>query len=199
MKSSRSARFTAATVFAASMFFTAATASGAVPFNDNVVSARVLVGPAGSVSGTTVSATSEVGEDFYRYASPSVWFKWKASTAGWVSFDTCAIPEDWDTVLTIFNIDTPGDWGTDVVRARDDDLCTGPMDRGSIVAYNVLAGATYYIQLAGYAAVSTGPYTLRWRMGQTYDEVWAAGDRLCDSSLLPRNGSRTCPPARGRR
>jgi hypothetical protein len=50
------------------------------PANDNFVNAQVITGSSGTVSGTNVNATTEVGEP--GFAGASVWYAWNSSQGG---------------------------------------------------------------------------------------------------------------------
>jgi hypothetical protein len=57
------------------------------PANDNFANAQVITGSSGTVSGTNVNATTEVGEP--GFAGGSVWYSWNFSQGGVVQIDTC--------------------------------------------------------------------------------------------------------------
>jgi hypothetical protein len=75
----------------------AATATAAPPPNDNFADAQVLSGQLPlDVAGTTVEATREVGEPVAAEATPSghsIWFRWEATSTGYVSIGDCGSEE----------------------------------------------------------------------------------------------------------
>ncbi|HVV48794.1 MAG TPA: hypothetical protein VHO06_03970 [Polyangia bacterium] len=76
----------------------AATAVAATPpANDDFADAKILGGPLPlEVAGTTVGATREVGEPIAAEATPSghsVWFRWEATSTGYVSVGACGSEE----------------------------------------------------------------------------------------------------------
>lgn len=170
------------------------------PANDNFADAQLLVGARGVVNGNSTAATMETDEWWYQYAdSHSVWYQWVAPADRWVSFDTCGSGSgSFDTVVAVFTFTgTPGDWTGSWGNYFNDDDC--PANK-SFVARYVNAGTTYWIQVTGYYAWSYGQFRLSWRTGLTFDDVvqpvLGGG---CSRALRPRDGSRPCPPDRGRR
>ena len=132
------------------------------PTNDDVVDAFELTG-SGSWTGDTTLATVEVGEPGYGdNPDATVWFKWVATTDGWLDVDSC--DTSFDSVLSVYSISNiliP--WNNDVFIDGDDssapDSCGGDDPARIMVA--VSAGSTYYIQLDGYDA-EFGPAQLNW-------------------------------------
>jgi hypothetical protein len=106
------------------------------------------------VDGTTVDATSQIGEpEHYADLEPfySVWFKWTAPSNGAVSFDTCDSDIPFDSVLAVYRGSAIGYL---VQESSDDDgaACTGPGDNnaGSSITTAVTQGIQYHIAVDGY-------------------------------------------------
>ncbi len=120
--------------------------AAAAPANDNFSNAEALAGPDGTVSGTTIGATSQPGEPCAIEVwgcGPSVWYTWQtpAATTTQVSFDTC--PAAWDTTLGVF---TGNSLATLEAVAEDDGAC----GLGSRVDFAAIPGTTYSIRVGGY-------------------------------------------------
>src|SRR6266581_5960307 len=62
------------------------------PGNDNFTNAYVISGGQGSTNGTTLRATRETGEPYHAGVtnSPSVWYKWTASSNGATTLNVTA-------------------------------------------------------------------------------------------------------------
>ena len=123
------------------------------PANDDFANAEQLSGETGSVNGTTIGASMEVGElDHLGYAWNSVWFDWTAPSSGWTTFETCG--SAFDTVLAVYT-------GSDVAAlgsvAGNDDAC----GLESRVHFQAVAGTVYRLALAGYDG-ETGDFTVAW-------------------------------------
>ena len=136
-------------------------ASGAITIhwlqkNDNFLAGTNLTGASGTINGTTVGATKEVGEPNHA-GSPggrSIWFKWTAPTTGTKTFDTMG--SGYDTTLGVYT-------GTAVnaltLVANNDDISARDLD--SRVTFPVTAGVTYRIAVDGYGGAS-GTVKLNW-------------------------------------
>lgn len=189
-----------ASAVVAAFAFTVMTAqpAAAAPRNDDVVHATRISGMSGSVSGTTVLATTEPGEGFIFSAdAPTVWYRWTAPVTGLVSFDVCTgTPAGYDAFVMFFQIPVPGDWSMYSGAAS---IYSGICANGTYVSVtSITEGTTFFIQVTGQDADDFGSFTLRWRTGATLQEVLDVSASSCDASRGPIRG-RGCPPARGRR
>ena len=121
---------------------------------DRFASARPIAGVSGSVSGSNVNASFEMGEGTVPASSSpyqTVWFAWKAPSAGFAAVNTCAA--GFDTAMVVY----VGNVLTTEVLASNDDGC----GRGSAVGFETTAGTTYRISVDGFGA-EMGPFTLSW-------------------------------------
>src|SRR5919198_1029881 len=119
-------------------------AASAAPANDNFASAEALAGDSGTVAGTNVDATTELGEPFHAGAigGASVWFRWTAPFSGKVLIDTCR--SSFDTLLSVYTGSAIGQ--ATLVAASDDD-CEDVRSRARFAAQ---AGTTYRIAVDGF-------------------------------------------------
>ena len=143
-------------VVATTMMVCVSSASAAAPANDNYANAVALEGPAGTVSGTTIDATSEPGEPCAIEVwgcGPSVWYTWQtaATTPTLVSFDTCNVA--YDSTLQVF---TGNSLATLQVVAEDDGAC----GLGSQVLFAAAPGTTYSIRVGGFG-LNRGTFQLQ--------------------------------------
>ncbi|HEV8428215.1 MAG TPA: hypothetical protein VGQ41_09975 [Pyrinomonadaceae bacterium] len=136
------------------------------PANDNFVSAQVLTGCSGSVTGTNISATKESGEPNHLSSQPdnhggthSAWYQWQAPISESVIINTSG--SNFDTVLGVYT-------GTQVndltVVAQNDDVDPGVV-QSSTVTFNAVAGTIYKIAVDGYDSGDggdTGAIQLNW-------------------------------------
>lgn len=137
----------------------ASSARSAAPVNDFFADAQVISGSSGSVSGSNVGATGEVGEpDDARVSAPiqSVWFKWTVPLRATWSFDTCG--SSFDTTIGIY-------YGTSVgnlyLLATADDDHTGACGDDSRVILQGIPGSIYRISVDGFST-ATGSLVLNW-------------------------------------
>jgi hypothetical protein len=124
----------------------------AAPANDDFASAEVLSAglPVVGVMGSNVGATKEAGEPGRSIpfgvepAGHSVWYRWEATSPGWVSVDTCG--SGFDTMLDVYTGSLPGP--IDVVRSKE-----GPRTDcgagGAQVTFRAEAGTSYAIRVDG--------------------------------------------------
>lgn len=141
-----------------------APAAWSAPPNDLFGNAQVLQGAGGTVSGTTIDATTEPGEPEHGIdaTGASVWFRWTAPVTGTATFDLCAPETAYDTILAVYT-GGPVDQLSSV--GRDDDGC-GELSSSSTVSFSAAAGTTYSIAVDGYAPW-VGDFVLRWRLPPT--------------------------------
>ncbi|HEY3024869.1 MAG TPA: NF038122 family metalloprotease [Pyrinomonadaceae bacterium] len=138
------------------------------PGNDNFANARVIVGCTGSVSGTDLNATKEIGEPNHspdnNGGTHSVWYQWQSPSSGSVTFTTAG--SGYDTVLGIYS-------GTSVntltlIGKNDDipDVPGQPHQVTSSVTFPASAGTVYRIAVDGYnnggSGGDMGPLKLNW-------------------------------------
>jgi hypothetical protein len=131
--------------------------SGGTPENNNFVNAQAISGNTGSVTGSNVNATKEIGEPNHAGNSggPSVWYSWQAPASGTATFKTAN--STFDTLLAVY---TGGSVGALTQIASNDDVVTG-VDTSSIVVFNATAGTTYRIAVDGWNG-ATGNIVLNW-------------------------------------
>jgi hypothetical protein len=125
------------------------------PTNDSFAVATPLALTTGraQVTGSTVLATRETGEPLHATSTGahSIWWRWTAPASGGVSATT--LGSNFDTVLGVYT-------GTSVsalTRIADNDdeetIEQNPNDnrkRTSLVAFNAVAGTTYYFAVDGW-------------------------------------------------
>ena len=154
----------------------AAGAVSAQPTNDFFANATVLTGLTGYTNGdntlatlenceTNLVNTPEYGPDAI---TNSVWYAWTAPTSGFLEVDTGGSTPNLDFVLALWT-------STNAVPSMCDGSLTNLLadDGISINGYSeldfpVVAGATYYLEVASYADGSVpfdnaGPYQLNWK------------------------------------
>ena len=125
------------------------------PINDNFADAMLLSGESGGISASNVGATFETDEPQHEYSSAttSVWWKWTPTKSGSVTFSTEG--SSFDTILAVYTGSTLSSLEQ---YALDDDKGS---NQTSICTFEVVAGTTYYIAVAGYNA-KTGAIKLSW-------------------------------------
>ena len=144
-------------------------AAQAQPANDNYANAIDLTafGDTGSTTGSNVGATIEPGEQsigaFAGYVVSSVWYSWTAPTNETMEFDPTGSP--FGTNLAVVQIFTNSGSGVGSLQ------WVGYSYYGYLGGYlydytnsfQVVAGQTYYISVAGYEYPSaTGSFQLNW-------------------------------------
>jgi hypothetical protein len=149
------------------------TVAGA-PANDNFAAAQSLTGGSGTVSGSTVGATREIGEP-HHVGNPggnSIWYRWSASTSGACRFDT--IGSAFDTLLAVYT-------GTSLANltliAANDDIVTG-ISTNSQLSFIATAGTVYYIAIDGFSGgressvpTASGSVVLQWTANSTLPTI----------------------------
>lgn len=140
------------------------------PSNDFFARAQTIEGPSGSVEGFNSRATSELGEPAHAGspAASSVWYRWRPTTGGTVTFTTQG--SSFDTVLAVYlglSVSTI----TNVTS--NDDVTPGALTPAagltSSVTFPAQANATYYIAVDGATSLfsfnkngETGNIALNW-------------------------------------
>ncbi|PQV64728.1 Carboxypeptidase regulatory-like domain-containing protein [Abditibacterium utsteinense] len=145
------------------------------PSNDLFSKAKVIEGSSGTVTGTNVSATHEVGEDNHAQGggSASIWYRWRPVNRGTVTFTTkgSAI----DTVLGVYlglSVSTV----TEVTSNDDVASNTTPADTTSSVTFPAQAGAIYYIAVDNSSkSGGTGDITLNWNQNVEATRIKLSG------------------------
>jgi hypothetical protein len=132
------------------------------PANNNFSRAEIIAGQTGSVNGSTVAATREVGEPPHvgNGGGRSVWYRWTAPGAGAWRFDT--VGSGFDTLLAIYT----GNELTQLTQvAANDDIVAG-VNTNSIVSFVATAGQVYQIAVDGFSpeggSAASGPVKLNW-------------------------------------
>src|SRR5262249_15323286 len=127
--------------------------AAAQPANDFFTNALTIAGFSGSVTGSTVGATLEMGEPIVidsRGGVPipdgaSVWFRWTAPASGTVFFNTFG--SQFDTVLAAYD-------GTNLATvlqlAGNDDF----LFLQSQISWPAQGGTEYRVKLSGFAGIS---------------------------------------------
>lgn len=161
------------------LFAGSSVAWAAAPANDNFADAMPLVGPAGTLSGSTVEATSEgaAGEPCEFNCSPTVWFVWTlpSSTRNTVTFSLCG--STFDTSLSVYTGATFGEMST---AAQSDDFC----GKASQVTFLALPGVVYSVRVGGTGMGISGNFTFAYPAGGPLPSAGAPdgdGDGITDA------------------
>jgi V8-like Glu-specific endopeptidase len=123
---------------------------GARPVNDTC--AGVIPIGAGTYFGTNTAALTE-GDNNCAGSSGDVWYSFQPSCSGSVTMSTCGAGTDFDTVLSAHS-GCPGTAANQIVC--NDDSC----GLQSSITFNVTAGSTYTIRVAGYSTTNSGNFQL---------------------------------------
>ena len=129
---------------------------GTPPDNDNLSKGAVLSGTSGTERGHNSLATRQSGEPRHagRTGGTSVWYRWTAPRAGFVTFDTQG--SGFDTLLAAYTGSTPSN--LDLVESNDDDRSIAPQSQ---MRWFARSGTTYRIAVDG-ASGAQGNITLHW-------------------------------------
>jgi hypothetical protein len=125
---------------------------GSNPPNDYFSNAQTISGVSGTVSGTTVGATREQGEECC-VGSPSVWYRWTAPASQAAIFDTRGTGPAADSRLYVYL----GDSVRTLETVAEDD--NSAPNRASRVTFPAVAGRTYHIKVETWSA---GAVKLNW-------------------------------------
>lgn len=144
-------------------YFLCLTSTAAV--NDMFSDSIVISGNNGTVTGSNVDATLEVGEPQFGNQK-TVWWTWTAPASGVCNFNTC--DSGFDTYLVVYT----GNSVTSLsLVAENDDSEDCPDDALSIVCVEVTAGTTYQIQISGCEKASdAGIIKLNWQLGGAFGD-----------------------------
>ena len=117
------------------------------PPNDNFVNAQLITGASGEVSGTTTNGTPETGEPSHGGSGPtrSIWYSWTAPSSGTIGFDATLF----DATHTDLGGSVAAYTGTSVSALTP---VTQAASGGFDIAWNAVAGTTYYIAVDGASA-----------------------------------------------
>lgn len=139
-------------------------APGVVPPNDSFANAAGinLAGGSTQVTGATIGGTTQSGEPRHdsEPSSHSIWWRWAATSSGPVTVS--AMGSNFDTVMGVY---TGSAVNALTSIASNDDEVSGEV-RTSKLAFNAVAGTTYYIAIDGWNA-SYGQVTLTLSTGAT--------------------------------
>jgi hypothetical protein len=138
----------------------------AQPANDNFASATVITGSSGSVTGSNVNATAEVGEPSHAGSGAvrSAWWSWTPTSTASVTFTT--LGSVFNTRLAIYTGTAVGSL-TAVVSGAS--AGTGLIY--SSVTFTAVSGTTYRIAVDGVFGTS-GAITLNWTQSLPPDSGW---------------------------
>jgi autotransporter-associated beta strand protein len=119
-------------------------AADPVPANDNFANRINVTGTNTTVMGSNLGATLEIGEPLHRgyYGGKSVWWRWTAPDAGFVTIDT--IGSQIDTLLAIYT----GTSLATLIEVASDDESGG--NYTSLVRFPAKSNVTYQIAVDGY-------------------------------------------------
>ena len=135
------------------------------PVNDDFANAATISGASGSVSGTTVGATTQYGEPLPNYkaaATNTIWWVWTAPGSGDVTFSTTNTPAFSTSIDgyadTVMGVYTGSSVNSLTIIKEDDD---GGRNRTSICSFSATAGTRYYIAVSGFG-INQGTVKLNW-------------------------------------
>jgi len=145
------------------------------PPNDNFANAQVISGCSGSVTGSNVASTHEVGEPthFPGVGHRSVWYSWQAPSTGSATITTAG--SGYDTVLAVYIGSSVGSLGS-AIASNDDipDVPGQPHNVTSSVTFSASAGTIYKIAVDGFdnggSGGDTGSIELNW--SQSCTDSW---------------------------
>lgn len=127
------------------------------PPNDNFANPIAMTSGAGSISGTNVSATRELGEPAHAFllGDKSVWYSWVAPFSGQATVDT--VGSNFDTTLAVYT----GPIINQLLNLGSNDDIVSGSNKASRVQFNLTAGQTYLIAVDGWNS-EYGNVTLNW-------------------------------------
>jgi hypothetical protein len=126
------------------------------PTNDDLAASLAIQGPSGSVSGTTLGATKEVGEPNHagNVGGASIWYSWTAPATGSANFET--VGSDFDTLLAVY---TGSDVSNLTLVGANDDIDYPDIRTSRVGPVPVQGGTTYRIAIDGYRFTGQPPFT----------------------------------------
>jgi len=154
--------------------------AGGVPANDNFADAEVLAGDAGTIVGSNVGATAEIGErnhlgfigEFKEPLGPNatIWYEWTPSVSGVATFDTFG--SDFDTVIAGYQATAVDSLGPALASNDDSDGLQ------SLISFGVKGGETYQIVVDGFSPGAVGSITLNYEVGPPPNDDFADAQDL---------------------
>jgi len=141
-----------------------AQAFAAPPANDSFSGATVIAGKQGSLKGTNLEATKEVGEPNHAGlpGGASVWYRWTAPANGRLFLSTAG--SEFDTLLAVY---TGAAVDALVEVASNDDASAST--KTSALSFVAVGGTTYEIAVDGFTG-QTGTIVLTWAQGPSNDD-----------------------------
>jgi hypothetical protein len=159
------------------------------PVNDNFADSRIISGPNGTLAGTTILATKEIGElnhaiDSQDAGGASIWYQWKAPFTGRFYFQTFS--SSFPSVIAVYT-------GTSVNTVT-------PITKSSsavpeYVELDATAGTTYRIAIDGVNG-DTGRTVLTWNTGSLSNDNFNFARELrgISGSIIGNNSNFTLEP-----
>ena len=136
------------------------------PRNDNLASAELLAGAAGSITGSNRFATTERGERPGLLGHSSLWWTYEAPAAGWYRFWIDEPDAPW--VLAVYKDAGDGFGALEFVRSSHQ---PEGIESDSIeVVFRAEAAARYTIRLGTRGPADGGEFTMHW--GESEAPVW---------------------------
>ena len=148
------------------------------PRNDNLASAELLAGAAGSITGSNRFATTERGERPGLLGHSSLWWTYEAPAAGWYRFWIDEPDAPW--VLTVYKDAGDGFGSLEFVSSsrQPDGIESDSIE----VVFRAEEAARYTIRLGTRGPADGGEFTMHW--GETEAPVWLKYvGRLADGDL----------------
>ncbi len=129
--------------------------------NDKFADAILLESSSGSTLGNSLNASREIGEPLHagNAGGASVWWRWRASENGSVTFDT--IGSNFDTLLAAYRGDSVSTLAT---LASNDDA----VGLASRITFAVQAGVVYHLAVDGFSG-RRGAISLNWNFTPTIE------------------------------
>jgi hypothetical protein len=159
-----------------------ASPASAAPENDMFVNATEISGVSGTVTGSNVLASKEVGEPDHAHVEggKSIWYRWTAPNDGPARFETRG--SDIDTLLAVYT--GPAVDSLSVVASNDD---RSLRDRTSVVNFDAVAGTEYSIAIDSFDPDKMGDLRLTWWIRPPNDdfsdaETLAGGEGITETN-----------------
>ena len=133
--------------------------------NNAFTGAQVIRGASGSVAGTSLKASGDLGEPTNTSNSApieSMWFSWTAPSTGVATFETCS--SSFDTTLGAYSGAVLSGL-TKLVRNND-----GCLSDGSLLKFGAVGGTTYRISVDG-VGTESGSFKLAWSLQPGFELV----------------------------
>jgi hypothetical protein len=129
--------------------------------NDKFEDSILLESSSGTTLGNSQNASREIGEPLHAGNSggASVWWRWRATESGSVTFDT--VGSNFDTLLAAYRGDTVSSLSS---LASNDDA----VGLASRITFTVQAGVVYHVAVDGYSG-RRGSISLNWNFTPTIE------------------------------